>query len=351
MAASSDDEPADYLGLGAEVVAAALAAAAPPPGPAAAPAALRGPRRRPSFGGSGGRLGAGHAAERSVEAHHAVCAGMRAAKAERRCRAKDDAVRATFDAAQAVCRRPSDLPLVLSSSGALAVKDDDEVCARASASEIVAVAFSRGSRSRVAEVHDRSAGTVDSHRILAAAAIHRANDIWLRRLRERVVEDRPLCVIRSLAWDETTERLALPLCPEACPDVSVKSSWHVLVSCDTMSVIYPNFSAGFAFNRPVIPLASTSASAISAGLFDAPPVRKFTETARSMSDASPPFGNILHFDRDGASANTKLVADHQMHHAARGPSNLSSDMSCGSHRTNLCECAVISGGAPERGHG
>ena len=150
----------------------------------------------------------------------------------------------------------------------------------------------------------------------------------------------PTVFVSSLVFDETSEKLALPLHPKLRPE-QVASSWHVLVSSSLYSFGWMDASgrpASYFMEalRPVVPLLGTSAEVIYDGLFCIPTIETYEKFEARLGELSA--WDIRHFDRDGASSNEKLLARRA---AALPATTLVSDFTCGNHRNSLCESAVL----------
>ena len=180
---------------------------------------------------------------------------------------------------------------------------------------------------------------MDKCRHVVAAALLWVCDMWFGLLKQLASSVGFAFSVHSFAWDETTECLSMQLHPSLCK-TTVKSSWHVLVSAQS-------FSLGLAdgrvltgeINRPVVPLVSTSSGSLNQGLWSLRLVKRYSDFVGAMTAASKI--HIHHFDRDGASSNDRLVAWRQGALYDESVAALSSDMTCGNHRTNLIQCSII----------
>ena len=151
--------------------------------------------------------------------------------------------------------------------------------------------------------------------------------------------------VSSLAYDETMERLALPISSTYLPSnvrSATRSAWHVLVSRQSFCFGVPDEDslddvrlAVWDVVRPVAPLVSAKAPAVFHGLFStrfAKPFAQFeTNCMRHMRLSA------VHHTQDGAFANERLCA---ARFAAVPPEVLCSRMTCGNHRNQLAEVAV-----------
>ena len=61
----------------------------------------------------------------------------------------------------------------------------------------------------------------------------------------------------------------------------------------------------FELNRPIVPVTSTSAGALYAGLYGVPVVQRYVDCENALAQAST--FKLKHWDRDGAAANDRLV--------------------------------------------
>ncbi len=152
----------------------------------------------------------------------------------------------------------------------------------------------------------------------------------------------PLFYVSTLAFDETTEKLALPMV--TLPNQSVmhniaRSAWHVLVSRQEITLAH-QVGEGIVVRhkricRPTVPLVSTGAGACYDGLFKVRPVARIAAADATL--AAEAEVSVFHTDRDGAFSNDKLI----LHRNKQlDPKILASDMTCGNHRTQLIEVAA-----------
>jgi hypothetical protein len=155
------------------------------------------------------------------------------------------------------------------------------------------------------------------------------------------IKERPLTVgVFSLAFDETSEKLLLPLHPGLLPSQQ-RSSWHVLVSHSEYSfgVVTPDGDIITKFMqvlRPPIPLMGTGAECIYGGLFKNEAIRQFVEFEETIAQHCT-FA-FAHFDRDGATPNDRLLA----FRSTQLPANcMISDRACGNHCNNLVEASTL----------
>lgn len=109
-------------------------------------------------------------------------------------------------------------------------------------------------------------------------------------------------MISSLAFDETQERLRLPLVfgTQQCI-ADHAATWHVLVSKQAFWFGWPARTLSTEVVRSVIPLTSTSAECLYDGLFDVRASQPFA----AVEVAAERFSKLLicHHDCDGASSN------------------------------------------------
>ena len=115
----------------------------------------------------------------------------------------------------------------------------------------------------------------------------------------------------SLAWDETTRLLTLQL-PGALRAAQRRSSWHVCVSTSKFDVVYTQASTWKMWrhtanlSRANVALMTTSAEALADALFDSPVAKMHTACGQQLvRDADI---GIVHWCRDAAAANTRLIA-------------------------------------------
>lgn len=112
--------------------------------------------------------------------------------------------------------------------------------------------------------------------------------------------------VSSTAFDETTERLRLFITGNR------RLTWHILV-VDQHFVFEAVDATGRTSSfwlhciRPPTPLVHTTAEALYAGMFTLPTARPYAECELHASRPLDIFAR--HFDRDGASANDKLLED------------------------------------------
>jgi len=146
----------------------------------------------------------------------------------------------------------------------------------------------------------------------------------------------PDVFVSSVAFDESTERLLLPV-HARLGAAAQRSSWHVLVSQQHNSWVVRGpdrvkHSRWMNLARPPIPIVGTSSECLFSGLFQTGCIGAYWAFQQHcLSQASFP---ILHYDRDGASANAKLLA----RHFCELPSHwLLSSRACGNHTNNLVE--------------
>ena len=111
----------------------------------------------------------------------------------------------------------------------------------------------------------------------------------------------PDVAVMSLAWDETQERLVLPFSKTNGMRHSARSSWHVLVSRQNYIFQIRDDCVQLEPVRPVVPLISTGAGAIFAGLEEVPTVDHLAKFEERVMTCCPRVA--LHFDSDGATAN------------------------------------------------
>ena len=213
--------------------------------------------------------------------------------------------------------------------------------------ECVRVAFSDlKKRNDVARVHECSTLWVTTLRMLVADCVL----YWQQRLWESIWSYTPRLglFIQTLAFDETQEKLHLPIHPNLAPQLQ-RSSWHVLVSRSTAVLAFPGAAdsddehgplLGRSFRmqllRPTVPLISTSAECLFEGLFRVDGVAAFTNFEQCGYEASNI--SICHWDTDGHFGNLKLAAKY---FASLPTNTLASHMVCMLHSGKLVETAVL----------
>lgn len=142
--------------------------------------------------------------------------------------------------------------------------------------------------------------------------------------------------IQSLSFDETSKTLLSPRMPGVVPQSVV---YHILVS--TQQICLGSLREGSdvcAFHmldllRPPVALTSTAAAALYHGLFFAKAVAHLhAGVLPGLCTSSFP---CLHFSRDGASANKKLLAHVMRSCAAEHDSLLQTDLVCMLHSNDL----------------
>ena len=281
---SSSEREADYLGLGlarsgTDTVAILQQVEEQEPDQLLHVVAVPGlAHHRPRYGSSGGRESDKLRVSRTPCEHDAVCARMRAAKAEKARRRIEDefvvAVGQQEEVQQKFLIRTGmrlGLRLKRSSHGRLKGFRLDADCTgqvrrRAIPFHLMLGAgFAAGARRAIADSFSVSRATVDKCRHVVAAALLWVCDMWFGLLKQLASSVGFAFSVHSFAWDETTECLSMQLHPSLCK-TTVKSSWHVLVSAQS-------FSLGLAdgrvltgeINRPVVPLVSTSSGSLNQG--------------------------------------------------------------------------------------
>ena len=143
----------------------------------------------------------------------------------------------------------------------------------------------------------------------------------------------------SLMFDETTERLALPVNDTVLPQQR-SSAWHVLVSRQQFRWSVPWLGSqrqllSWDCLRPAVPIVSTDAESIFDGLFCVPvaqPLAKCLDVCVGAADVS-----FMHMDRDGATSNDRVVGAVM----ASNTKSLVSHQTCGNHNNSLVEAAVV----------
>ena len=149
----------------------------------------------------------------------------------------------------------------------------------------------------------------------------------------------------SIAFDETKERLSLPLDVLATAATS-KSSWNCLVSNERIAwhlgsevasemsdvvATLPRWSQ-LEMLRPLVPIPNTKGEGMHDGIYCAPQLEdQNRNVANCLARTEVGF---QHFDRDGAGACARVTA-HKMIRASVHV--LSSDMECGNHHNGLVE--------------
>ena len=143
----------------------------------------------------------------------------------------------------------------------------------------------------------------------------------------------------SLAFDETTETLCLPLHNHLFRAIQ-QSAWHVCVSQQEFLWSIEELTGKFKTAhwdalRPSVPLLGTDAETVFDGLFNLPSVAPFVKCAAASATAATI--SMVHFDRDGASSNDRVVAAMVKAH----PTGLVSHATCGNHNNSLAEGSVV----------
>ena len=119
--------------------------------------------------------------------------------------------------------------------------------------------------------------------------------------------------VSSLALDETIEKLALHvLAPTTSEQQAITSSWHVLVSTQSLLVgrrcseaaDSPAETYMMDLVRPTVPLMATTAACLHKGLFGVKCIAGIAAAEDCLLQGSDV--GVCHFDRDGATNNSKL---------------------------------------------
>ena len=118
----------------------------------------------------------------------------------------------------------------------------------------------------------------------------------------------------ALAFDESKERVSLPLSTDLQPGIT-RSAWNCLVSAQRLSWAWhaddgsDDVSSNWSqvdVARPPVPMLATDHRYFLAGLYEAPQIRGLAECEdRCLVEAKLCF---LHWDRDGAGNNSKAIA-------------------------------------------
>jgi hypothetical protein len=193
----------------------------------------------------------------------------------------------------------------------------------------------------LARVYKVSKKSVRRMQCLGAHITMQAQEKKLSQIAEVIERSRPLFFISSLAHDETSENLVLPLAavPVEMRD-SCRSSWHVLVSRQSFLVGVHSPDGDIAAGvlktlRPVVPLLSTADPAFQHGLFDvacAKPIADFETRGFEVAQIA-----VAHHDMDGAFGNELMFL---LRMSKLPPKVLGSSMHCSNHRNQLIEAAV-----------
>ena len=140
----------------------------------------------------------------------------------------------------------------------------------------------------------------------------------------------------SMSFDESQERLALPLHP-GLPMAATRSTWHCLVSSQKLCWSFGNDDdiddwAHMDCLRAPVPVLTTSAESLMSGLYSSRQIKHLAECEKHC--LSKAVIGFRHFDRDGATSNCKLVALVARDAAAN---TLISDLECSNHQNNLSD--------------
>lgn len=143
----------------------------------------------------------------------------------------------------------------------------------------------------------------------------------------------------SLAFDETTEKLHLPLHPLLSPAVQ-QSSWHVCVSLQQLvwGVQTPDgrrWKGSWEAIRPSVPLLATDGELIYDSLFGVPVGKTMAGIQAASVEAASV--SIEHADRDGAGSKDRVFAAM----VQSDKKSLMSNAVCGNHANSLAEGATI----------
>lgn len=185
---------------------------------------------------------------------------------------------------------------------------------------------------------DRAAIRRIQHSVAQALLVSQSG--LLERVADFMAQARPTVFCINLAWDETSEKLRLPvhhgLLPEQC-----RSSWHVLISITEYVVGFCSAdgqerSRFLQVLRSPVPLLSTGAECLLDGLFCMPSLQPFRAFERAGQQSAK--FTFYALDRDGATSNERLVAAAM---ALLPADALICDRVCGNHSTNLVEGAVL----------
>lgn len=153
----------------------------------------------------------------------------------------------------------------------------------------------------------------------------------------------------SFRFDETQERLALPVDPGLAPHQQ-ESSWHVLVArrCSGFGFVLPDGSEQRLFFQsllPNVPLTTTTAAAIYDGLWCHPVVQRLAGCIEGMALTAR--SGVRHFafyvaECDQASSNSKLIAHRFDQVAQAHPGVMCAHRYCSCHEVSLVEtCSVL----------
>lgn len=153
----------------------------------------------------------------------------------------------------------------------------------------------------------------------------------------------------SFRFDETQERLALPVDPGLAPHQQ-ESSWHVLVArrCSGFGFVLPDGSEQKLFFQsllPNVPLTTTTAAAIYDGLWCHPVVQRLAGCIEGMALTAR--SGVRHFafyvaECDQASSNSKLIAHRFDQVAQAHPGVMCAHRYCSCHEVSLVEtCSVL----------
>ena len=180
-------------------------------------------------------------------------------------------------------------------------------------------------------------GTVRNMQTYAVGVYHNLQQKAFAQLADALFDKGrfPDVAVMSLAWDETQEALVLPFNNTNGMRYSARTSWHVLVSRQNYIFQIGDDCVQLEPVRPVVPLISTGAGAIFAGLEEVPTVDHLAKFDERVMTCCPRVA--LHYDSDGATANDRVVA---VRCRQVPPHVLVSHMTCGNHRNQLTEAAV-----------
>jgi hypothetical protein len=216
---------------------------------------------------------------------------------------------------------------------------------------IVDMSYSKVSRSTVAlgDMYGIHRSSVNRAQQLNAAVLIKERDSLLMQTGDAVVDDKPSFSNSSLAFDETLQQLAMPMTnlSEALQKEmaqATKSSWHVMVAKQTLTIGREHITQGkedysvgaLDILRPPAPLISTQAESIYHGLFQTKMVEPIMQTELKCFEHSE--YSSFHVDRDGATSVSRTV---QNRFAELPSRTCCSDLTCGNHRNQLVEVAVV----------
>ena len=209
--------------------------------------------------------------------------------------------------------------------------------------ELLDIGFSPVSgRNELARQRKKDPKSITRVRMVVARAFELCWQWFLNFLAVFMTTTKPAVFAVGICYDETKERLTLPL--ESLERGVAKNTLNVFVVSEryqwcfgSMATSAPGLQT-FSMNlkRPPVPVVSTPAESFVEGLRDMPQVRAHAEY--QMAGLVNATLGIYHVDRDGHFGGAKVAAT-EFH--ALTSHCLVSDLECGNHANNLTENSAV----------